>query len=262
MKVGYSKRVLDVETPTLLAGTHLDRKVHNDTQNLELHSMSFETDTTRIHFVTVDILGIDANIVKDVQYMFPNDHLIIHATHTLHGPGGLWMPNHPKLKDHESLLKPFNAYQTYLLKDNLVQVIQDSISDLSDCESISQSTLPQTPNPLIAFEFKTKDKTQLFIHQRYHPQMIPETDTHLHPGYMETLRNQTTMYDGVVACCGDIKQDINPQLPTLTFEPIQDFEITVDDNIIRLGNIDFITLPHQAKDEDHNYIGWVNDYWI
>ena len=39
MKVGYSKRVLDVETPTLLAGTHLDRKVHNDTQNLELHSI-------------------------------------------------------------------------------------------------------------------------------------------------------------------------------------------------------------------------------
>lgn len=221
MKIGYGKLILEVESPSLLAGYDAKREATVYEDNLELHCLSFDDGKSIMHMVSADVLGIDANIVKDVQYMFPNEHLLIAATHTHSAPGGLWMPNHPVLKDHVSFLQTFNAYQTYLLKDNLVQVIQKAKNNMKPLEHTSVlkidvkgvSTNRVDPSRkgddrLIAFKFETEDKSYLFVNYANHPTVLDLNHSLYHPDFVGDFRTALQdKYDGIVyfnGASGDI----------------------------------------------------------
>lgn len=220
MRVGYGKKILDVETPSSLAGYNKDRVSQQYNDNLEMHCLTLEYDGQLFHFVSADILGIDQNIVTDVQYMYPDDVLLIAATHTHSGPGGLWMPNHAILKDYGNVVKEFDAYQTYLLKDELVQVIRLAIDDLHDLKSTSvletevedvatnrNDKTRKGDNRLIAYQFKTERKQYLWVTFANHPTVLNDSYEMLHPDFVGPFRDALDQYDGVVyfnGAAGDI----------------------------------------------------------
>lgn len=220
MRVGYGKKTLDVEVPASLAGYNKTREAHQYDNNLELHCLTLEYDGKLFHFVSADILGIDQNIVTDVQYMYPDDVLLIAATHTHNGPGGLWMPNHAVLKHHGNVVKKFDAYQTYLLKDELVQVIRLAIEDLQELKSVSvlktevegvatnrNDPLRKGDNRLIAYQYITEHKQYLWVTFANHPTVLNEDYEILHPDFVGPFREALNRYDGVVyfnGAAGDI----------------------------------------------------------
>lgn len=220
MRVGYGKKILEVEIPSSLAGYAKDRKATSYSDNLELHCLTIEQENQLIHFISADILGIDQNIVKDVQYMYPDDVLLIGATHTHSGPGGLWMPNHTILKDYGNVVKEFDAYQTYLLKDQLVQVIRKSIDSLDVLQSISVLKTDVTgvssnrndinkkgDDRLIAYQFETDKDKYLWVTFANHPTVLNDEHEILHPDFVGPFRDALNQYSGVVyfnGAAGDI----------------------------------------------------------
>ena len=223
MRFGFAKRMITPPLPCTLAGFDAYRpcsKVHDD---LYAKVMILEFLDKKYCLVNCDLLAID-NLIYEPCFSFACglniSSLIICATHTHSGPGGILDTDNGFLKGGKDLLGNTDHQLIAYIVEQINQGIQEAIDDLQvsivkvgfgKCEGVgkNRNSLKFAGNDdLWLCEISNKHKKVLLVNFACHPTILNDKNLEISadfPGRLdELMQDKYMMTIFLNGSCGDI----------------------------------------------------------